>query len=168
MWERLWVCGEEIIVQGRIQDFRGGGGGSNFVHYKTRGGGGCKGGGISYAMGGAVAAAPAPKAGADRQGGGGPSRNTSLVSRQIRARRGFPHLDVKINFGRGGGVSGQRCVGGRGYCVWGGKRLLCVGEDVIVCVGGKSWLLCVWGKRLLYGGEEVTVCGVRGYCVWVG
>ena len=46
-------------------------GGGVSVYTKTRGGGGCKGGGISYAMGGAAAAVPAPKAGADRQGGEG-------------------------------------------------------------------------------------------------
>ena len=85
------MCGEEITVQGRIQDFRGGGGGgSNFVLksiyelggrgdcspfmalYKIWGGGVCKGGGISFAMGGAAAAPPPPpKAGADRQQGVG-------------------------------------------------------------------------------------------------
>ena len=94
----LRVCGDEITVQGRIQDFRGGGvptlyinrymsweaGGRGVsVYMKTRGGGGgggCKGGGISYAMGGAAAAAPAPKPGLTGKG-------VRVVSHQICALR---------------------------------------------------------------------------------
>ena len=93
VWERVYSEG----VWGR--DYCAGA----YPGFQRGGGGGCKGGGISFAMGGAAAAAPAPIAGADRQGGGGPPRNTSLAFRQIHARRGFPHLDIKINFGRGGG-----------------------------------------------------------------
>ena len=101
-----------------------------------------------------------PKPGLTGKGGGGPPRNTSLASRQIRAKRGFPHLDIKINFGRGGGGGGgfwatlkplwiRACcvVGGDEDTVCGGVRVYCVWGERGYCVWGKNY--CVGGKRLL-------------------
>ena len=79
-----WEGGGLQSVYGFIQDLGGGGGG------------GCKGGGISLAMGEAAAAPPPPpRPGLTGNRGGGPC-NMSLATRQIRARRGFPHLHNKF------------------------------------------------------------------------